>query len=213
MPAPDPHLGLNSDNRVLHRIVEEFQEKFSGVFPDEIIERIVFESYTSLARTSKIHAHLNTTTRHYALGRLESLAKTRAAGSGHLPVVLFLDSANDGRSQLAAALLDHIADGRVRARSVGLAPAGAVNPQVVEVLREAGIDASHKYPKPLTDDVLRAADVVITFGVARDLPLLTGKNVNEWVVPDPTEDGIGNARTALRTLEGCVRTLLEEVTQ
>ncbi len=88
----------------------------------------------------------------------------------HVPAVLFVCVHNAGRSQMAAALLDHHAQGRPQVRSAGSAPANEICPAVAAVMKECGIDLSKEFPKPLTDEVVRAADVVVTMGCATPAP-------------------------------------------
>jgi protein-tyrosine-phosphatase len=101
------------------------------------------------------------------------------------PEVLFVCVHNSGRSQMAAALLDAKSEGRVRVRSAGSAPAEAINPLVVEVMSESGLDLTKAFPKRLTDDAVRAADVVITMGCGDACPVYPGKQYEDWQVEDP----------------------------
>lgn len=102
-----------------------------------------------------------------------------------IPEVLFVCTHNAGRSQMAAALLDHQAAGRVRVTSAGSQPADQLNPAVVQAMAEIGLDLSHEYPKPLTADKVQAADVVITMGCGDTCPIYPGKRYEDWDLPDP----------------------------
>jgi protein-tyrosine-phosphatase len=102
-----------------------------------------------------------------------------------VPEVLFVCVHNAGRSQMAAALLDHHAQGRVRVRSAGTAPASEINPVVIEVLAELGLDVGKEFPKPLSDDAARSADVVITMGCGDTCPYYPGKTYLDWKLDDP----------------------------
>jgi protein-tyrosine-phosphatase len=102
-----------------------------------------------------------------------------------LPEVLFVCVHNAGRSQMAAALLRHHAAGRVMVRSAGSAPADSVNPAVTAVMVEVGIDLSRQFPKPLTDEDVRAADVVVTMGCGDSCPVYPGKRYLDWELDDP----------------------------
>jgi protein-tyrosine-phosphatase len=102
-----------------------------------------------------------------------------------IPVVLFVCTHNAGRSQMAAALLDHQAAGRVRVTSAGSQPADQLNPAVVAAMAEVGLDISHEYPKPLTTGKVQAADVVITMGCGDACPIYPGKRYEDWDLPDP----------------------------
>jgi len=104
---------------------------------------------------------------------------------GDIPEVLFVCTHNAGRSQMAAALLDHQAAGRVRVRSAGSQPADQLNPAVVQAMTEIGLDISREYPKPLTSGKVQAADVVITMGCGDACPVYPGKRYEDWDLPDP----------------------------
>jgi len=102
-----------------------------------------------------------------------------------VPEVLFVCVHNAGRSQMAAALLERYAAGRVHIRSAGSDPASSLNPRVVEAMGEIGLDISREFPKPLTDDYVRAADVVITMGCGDTCPIYPGKRYEDWELDDP----------------------------
>ena len=102
-----------------------------------------------------------------------------------VPVVLFVCTHNAGRSQMAAALLDHQAAGRVHVTSAGSQPANRLNPAVVAAMAEVGLDISREFPKPLTNDNVQAADVVITMGCGDACPIYPGKRYEDWDLPDP----------------------------
>jgi arsenate reductase (thioredoxin) len=102
-----------------------------------------------------------------------------------MPEVLFVCVHNAGRSQMAAALLDHYAHGRVTVRSAGSDPADRVNPRVVTAMEEIGLDVSREFPKPLTADAVEAADVVITMGCGDACPIFPGKRYEDWELTDP----------------------------
>ena len=110
------------------------------------------------------------------------------------PQVLFVCVHNAGRSQMAAALLDRAADGRIDVRSAGSEPADALNPAVVEALAEDGIDISHEFPKPLSDAAVRAADVVITMGCGDTCPVFPGKRYEDWELEDPAGKDLETVR-------------------
>jgi arsenate reductase len=118
------------------------------------------------------------------------------------PEVLFVCVHNAGRSQMAAALLDELGRGRIRVSSAGSAPADELNPRVVEAMGEAGLDISREFPKPLTDDGVKAADVVVTMGCGDACPFYPGKRYEDWELDDPAEldlDGVRRVRDEIRT--------------
>ena len=128
-----------------------------------------------------------------------------------VPEVLFVCVQNAGRSQMAAALLDQYADGRVHVRSAGSEPADQINPAVVEALNEVGLDISKELPKPLTDEVVRAADAVITMGCGDACPIYPGKRYEDWEVDDPAEADLEGVRRIRDEISRRVRGLLDEV--
>jgi protein-tyrosine-phosphatase len=125
--------------------------------------------------------------------------------------VLFVCTHNAGRSQLAAALLAHAAEGRVTIASAGTAPTAAVDPVVVEALAERGIDASEAYPKPLTHEVVEAADVVVTMGCGDACPVLPGRRYLDWDLTDPVGADLATVRTIRDDIEARVQLLLIEL--
>jgi protein-tyrosine-phosphatase len=127
------------------------------------------------------------------------------------PEVLFVCVHNAGRSQMAAALLDHHAAGRVLVRSAGSAPAGAVNPAVVATLAELGIDISREFPKPLTGEAVEAADVVITMGCGDACPVYPGKRYLDWQLPDPAGRPVEQVRPIRDEIDRRVRALLADL--
>jgi protein-tyrosine-phosphatase len=128
-----------------------------------------------------------------------------------VPEVLFVCVHNAGRSQMAAALLDHHAAGRVRVRSAGSAPADEINPAVRAVMAELGLDLSKEFPKPLTGEAVQSADVVITMGCGDVCPVFPGKRYLDWTLPDPAGQGIEAVRPIRDEINSRVRQLLAEL--
>lgn len=187
-------LGLQDHTEVLHRISERLAERFTGVFAAETVERYVFESYTALARTATITTYLPATTEHFAADRLTALATSKGISVSEAPEVLFVCVQNAGRSQMAAALLTVESKGSIRVRSAGSMPAAEVDPNVITVMSEMGLDLTRNYPKPLTDDVVRASDVVITMGCGDSCPIYPGKHYEDWDLPDPAGEPLDRVR-------------------
>ncbi|AUI52828.1 three-helix bundle dimerization domain-containing protein [Arthrobacter crystallopoietes] len=177
--------GLNHAEHVLGRISRELAAKFDGVFTAEMVDRYVFESYTALARTARIKTYLPSITRHFAYDRLTALAHSQGTRPSGKPEVLFVCVQNAGRSQMAAALLKHHAGETVNVRSAGSMPAEHLVPNVTAVMNDLGINLEHEFPKPLTDDVVRAADVVVTMGCGDACPIYPGKRYEDWKIDDP----------------------------
>jgi protein-tyrosine-phosphatase len=128
-----------------------------------------------------------------------------------LPEVLFVCVHNAGRSQMAAALLDHHAAGRVRVRSAGSAPADSINPAVVAVMGELGLDLTREFPKPLTTEAVQAADVVITMGCGDACPVFPGKRYLDWELADPAGKPVEQVRPIRDEIDARVRELLAEL--
>ena len=128
-----------------------------------------------------------------------------------VPHVLFVCTHNAGRSQMAAALLDHEAHGTVQVTSAGSQPASELNPAVVQAMAEIGLDISREFPKPLTGDKVQAADVVITMGCGDACPFYPGKRYEDWDLPDPAGLDLPAVRPIRDDIRRRVRQLLTEL--
>jgi arsenate reductase len=128
-----------------------------------------------------------------------------------VPVVLFLCTHNAGRSLAARVLLDHHAEGRIDVRSAGSEPANELNPSVVAVLRERNLDPTREFPKPLTDDVAQAADVIVTMGCGDACPVFPGKRYLDWQLRDPAGLAVEEVRPIVDDIDLRVRSLIEEL--
>jgi protein-tyrosine-phosphatase len=169
------------------------------------------ESAELLSRGATVHRFIPIFVEGLARERLGALAQVEGRVATEVPEVLFVCVHNAGRSQMAATLLNHHARGRVHARSAGSAPAGQLNPTVVAAMSELGLDLSEAFPKPLTDEVVRAADVVVTMGCGDACPLLPGKQYLDWNVPDPAGQPIDRVRAIRDDVDRRVLNLLSEV--
>ncbi|EME66988.1 arsenate reductase [Rhodococcus ruber BKS 20-38] len=197
---------------VLQRAAEHLADKYDGIFSPQTVERVVFESYAALRRTATVYTHLTALAPRFAAERLTALAQAEGAVAKDVPEVLFVCVHNAGRSQMAAALLDHHAGGRVHVRSAGSAPIAAINPVVVEAMAELGLDLGAEFPKPLTDDVVAAADVVVTMGCGDACAVYPGKRYLDWSVPDPDGQSLEVVRTIRDDVDARVRALLADLT-
>lgn len=206
--------GLSSPERYLHDLSLELTERFEGTFGAETVERYVLESYTALLRTATVKAHLANRVARFAADRLTALAQAKGAIVHEVPEVLFVCEQNAGRSQMAAVLTHSIGGDRVHVRSAGSMPAAELNPAVVTALEELGLDVSRDFPKPLTDDVVQAADVVVTMGCGDACPIYPGKRYLDWALDDPellTLDEVRRVRDEIRThIEQLLQTLESE---
>lgn len=187
-------------------LADDLAEELAGI-NRELVVATVRESYTGLVRVATLPAHTIALTERFARQRLADLTRDRTVS---VPQVLFVCVANAGRSQLAAALVNQLAGNRVIARSAGSSPAGAVHPHVRAALQQidGAQHAGDAFPKPLTDDAIRAADVVITMGCGDVCPIIPGIHYEDWAVGDPalaSPEGV----TAIRDdIESRVRVLL-----
>ena len=202
----EPH-----EAELLAHIAEGLAVDFGGVFSVETVERFVNESFSQLGETAKIATFLPVLTERFARERLGALAQVQGVVVSDVPEVLFVCVHNAGRSQMAAGLLDHYAHGRVHVRSAGSAPVDEINPAVVTVMEEVGVDLTKEFPKPLTDEVARAADVIVTMGCGDACPLYPGKRYLDWQLDDPAGQGVEDVRTIRDDIDQRVRALLAEL--
>ncbi|MBP2214902.1 arsenate reductase ArsC [Arthrobacter sp. CAN_C5] len=203
--------GLINDDHVLHRISAELAGRFDGVFSPEMVDRYVFESYTALARTAKIKTYLASITKHFAEDRLFALAHAQGIRPSGKPEVLFVCVQNAGRSQMAAGLLRHYGGDRINVRSAGSMPGEHLNAHVIDSMKELGIELGAEFPKPLTDDVVRAADVVITMGCGDTCPIYPGKRYEDWQVEDPADLDPAGVQRVRNNLDDRIRRLAAEL--
>ncbi len=203
--------GLLIPEATLHRLVDQLAVRFAGVFARETIDRYVFESYTALARTATVTTHLPVLAGRFATERLTALAQAKGAIDSDACEILFVCVHNAGRSQMAAALMAHHGGDRVHVRSAGSQPTPSIDAAVIEAMAEVGIDLAAEFPKPLTDDVVQAADVVVTMGCGDACPVFPGKRYLDWQVRDPADHSIGEVRAIRADIDARVRALLAEL--
>lgn len=195
---------------VLDRISADLAARFRGVFSPETVGGYVGESYRLLAERARITRYLPSLTARFAADRLRALA-TVEGGRDEALEVLFVCVQNSGRSQLASAILRSLAGDRVRVRTAGSEPAGAVNPMVVAALDEIGVPVDGEFPKPLTDEVVRAADVVVTMGCGDACPVYSGRRYLDWDLDDPAGLSMDGVRAVRDDIDRRVRGLLAEL--
>jgi len=187
------------------------QTEFDGVFGKETIERFLHTSYDQFADRASIPNFLPLMAERFARQRLRALAKVEAKRSDGLPTVLFLCVHNAGRSQMAMGFFQHLAGDAAVAWSGGSEPGSEVNPAAVDAMRERGIDIAGEFPKPWTDEVVRAADVVISMGCGDACPIFPGKRYEEWTLDDPAGQDVEAVRPIRDDIERRVRVLLDEL--
>lgn len=213
MSAAKGQAALLSSDSVLHRAAERLAQQFAGMVGEETVERVVFESYAALGRTATVQTHLPSLAERFARERLTALAQSKGLIATPVPEVLYICVHNSGRSQMAAALTRELAGGRVHVRSAGSQPSGeGILPSVVTVLAEIGIVVDEEFPKPLTDDVVRAADAVVTMGCGDACPLYPGKRYLDWQLDDPAALDLDGVRRVRDDIRRHVEDLLSELT-
>jgi protein-tyrosine-phosphatase len=194
----------------VRKATESLAEEFRGVFSVETVERFVAESLAGLGG-ARLAEFVPVLAHRFARERLRALGQTEGVLAKDVPEVLFVCVQNAGRSQMAAALLDHRAGGRVHVRSAGSTPAAEIHPAVIEALAEVGVDATQEFPKPLTDEVVRAADVVVTMGCGDACPVYPGKRYEDWELADPAGASLEDVRRIRDEIDRRVQDLLHEV--
>lgn len=211
--TPDGETSISGT--LLGRIIDDLGTRFAGSFSRETVQRVVLDSY-DLLRAREGGRALPSATAQFAAERLGAQQTTALEAAGRRaegsPIeVLFVCVQNAGRSQLASAILRHLGGDRVRVRTAGSAPIDAIRPAVVTALDEIGVPLGGEFPKPLTDDVVRAADVVITMGCGDACPVFPGRRYLDWEVADPAGQPLDRVREIRDDIDGRVRGLLDEL--
>jgi protein-tyrosine-phosphatase len=194
----------------LDQAAERLAEEFAGTFSQETIARYLTES-TDLLDEAKINAFVPVLAHRFTRERLRALARAEGIRGQEQPEVLFVCVHNAGRSQMAAGLLKLRSQGRVHVRSAGSSPGEEINPNAVAALAELGVDMSEEFPKPLTGEVVRAADVVITMGCGDACPIYPGKKYEDWELDDPAGQDLETVRRIRDELDRRVQKLIGEL--
>ena len=194
----------------LRQVADRLAEEFSGIFSEETIARYLTESMDLLGE-AKITVYVPVLAHRFARERLKALAQAENILDKTQPEVLFVCVHNAGRSQMAAGLLRLRSQGRINVRSAGSTPAGEINRNAITALDELGVDMSEAFPKPLTDEVVRAADVVITMGCGDACPIYPGKKYEDWVLDDPAEQDLETVRQIRDQIDERVQKLIGEL--
>ena len=194
----------------IDQATERLAEEFAGIFARETIARYMAESQELLGE-SKINVFVPVLTHRFTRERLKALAQAEGIVGKEQPEVLFVCVQNAGRSQMAAGLLKLRSDGRIHVRSAGSSPTEEINPHAAAALEELGVDMSEEFPKPLTDEVARAADVVITMGCGDACPIYPGKRYEDWELDDPAEQDLETVRRIRDEIDRRVQKLVGEL--
>lgn len=190
---------------------QRLHREFDGIFGPETIERFVAESCAQYGR-ARVQAFVPLFVERFSRERLRALAKVEGHLTSDAPSVVFLCVHNAGRSQMAAGWMQHLAGRRVEVFSGGSDPASGINPAAIEAMAEVGVDISREFPKPWTDEILRAADVIVTMGCGDACPVYPGKRYEDWQLDDPAGRPIEEVRAIRDEIKGRVEHLVEELT-
>jgi arsenate reductase (thioredoxin) len=187
------------------------QDKFRGIFGPETIERYINDSLDQLLTNSEVVGFVPIFVERFAKDRLKALAKVEGKMISDKPSVMFLCVHNAGRSQMASGWLKYLSGDRVDVFSGGSEPASTVNPAAIEAMAEVGIDIGAEFPKPWTDEIVRAADVVITMGCGDACPVYPGKRYEDWVLEDPEGLDLATVRPIRDEIRARVEKLMAEM--
>jgi protein-tyrosine-phosphatase len=186
-------------------------DEFAGIYGPETIERFLYTSYDQFASRSTVPNFLPLLAERFARQRLQALARVEGHHRDGKPVVLFLCTHNAGRSQMALGFFTHLAGDAAIAWSGGSEPGAEINPSAIAAMAERGIDITGEYPKPWADEVVRAADVVVTMGCGDACPIFPGTRYENWDLEDPAGLGLDAVRPIRDELERRVRRLLNDL--
>jgi protein-tyrosine-phosphatase len=206
------HTTLTADQALaMKTAARHLQEEFAGVFGVETIEQFLTTSYDQFASRASFPNFLPLLAERFARQRLHALARVEGKATSGIPVVLFLCVHNAGRSQIALGWFNRLAGDRAIAWSGGSEPAETINPAAIQAMAEVGIDIAGEYAKPWTDEIVQAADVVVTMGCGDACPIFPGKRYEDWVLDDPAGLDVEAVRPIRDEIETRVRGLLDEL--
>jgi protein-tyrosine-phosphatase len=189
------------------RLHTDFGEHF-GV---ETIERFLHSSYDQFAGRATVPNFLPLLAERWARQRLTALARVEGKITDTTPTVLFLCTHNAGRSQMALGFFNHLAGGQAVAWSGGSEPGTEINPAAIAAMAEVGIDITREFPKPWTEEIVKASDVIVTMGCGDGCPVFPGHRYEEWILHDPNGQSIDAVRPIRDDIEQRVRRLLTEL--
>jgi protein-tyrosine-phosphatase len=187
------------------------EREFEGTFGVETIERFLHSSYDQFVGRATIPEFLPLLAERFARQRLNALARVEGKVTDGKPTVLFLCTHNAGRSQMALGFFTQLAGEDAVAWSGGSEPGNEINPAAIAAMDEIGIDITGEFPKPWTDEIVQAADVVITMGCGDACPIFPGKRYENWDLPDPAGQSVDAVRPIRDEIEGRVRQLLADL--
>ena len=197
--------------KVLAPAVERLRAEFMDTFDATTIERFLTNSYEQLSDRATTLTFVPLIAERFARQRLQALARNEARSHSGTPIVLFLCTHNAGRSQMALGWFDYLAGDRAIAWSGGSEPGTELNPAAIAAMAEVGIDITAEYPKPWTEEIVRAADVVVTMGCGDTCPYYPGTRYVDWELDDPAGLDLEAVRPIRDEIGQRVRTLLDDV--
>jgi len=198
-------------NPALENATSRLAEEFHGTYGHETIERFLHTSYDQFVKNASVTTFLPLLAERFARQRLQALAKVEGHSTDGRPTVLFLCVHNAGRSQMALGFFQHFAGDAAVGWSGGSEPGSDINPVAIQAMKERGIDISGEFPKPWTDETVRAADAVISMGCGDACPIFPGKHYEEWELEDPAGQDLESVRAIRDQIEERVRTLLAQL--
>jgi protein-tyrosine-phosphatase len=196
--------------RFVDQAAHALKNEFAGIFSEETIARYIADSLDRLGE-SKINVYVPVLAHRFARERLKALAQSEGLIVKTQPEVLFVCVHNSGRSQMAAGLVKLRSAGLIHVRSAGSAPGERINPAAIKAMEEIGVDMSEEFPKPLTDEVVAAADVVIAMGCGDACPIYPGKKYEDWVLDDPAGQDLYTVRRIRDEIDERVQRLITEL--
>jgi protein-tyrosine-phosphatase len=200
---------LHTDQKLaLKQAAARLADDFSGLYGSETIERFLASSFDQFADHAKVTRFLPLLAERFAHQRLQALARIEGLHEDGKPVVLFLCTHNAGRSQMALGFFQALTGDKAVAWSGGSEPGIEVNRSAIAAMAERGIDISREFPKPWTDETVRAADVVVTMGCGDACPIFPGKRYEDWDVADPAGQSVEDVRPIRDEVERRVRSLM-----
>jgi arsenate reductase (thioredoxin) len=194
----------------VRQAAERLADEFKGIYSEQTIERYIAESLDLLGG-AKINVYVPVLAHRFARERLRALAQSEGVLVKEQPEVLFVCVHNAGRSQMAAGLVKLRSEGRIHVRSAGSAPGEEINPAAVEAMREIEVDLGEEFPKPLTDEFVRDADVVITMGCGDACPIYPGKRYEDWELDDPAGQDLETVRRIRDEIDVRVQKLVDDL--
>jgi arsenate reductase len=204
---------LHTDEKLaLKQASARLADRFDGLYGKETIERFLASSFDQFADHAKVTRFLPLLAERFAHQRLTALARIEGLHDDGKPVVLFLCTHNAGRSQMALGFFQALTGDKAVAWSGGSEPGIEVNPAAIAAMAERGIDISGEFPKPWTDETVRAADVVVTMGCGDACPIFPGKRYENWDVEDPAGQSVEDVRPIRDEVERRVRSLMASLT-